>query len=204
MKNPAVANVVTFSGLRPPVARAEDQLRHLLRHAEGLVAAHRSQARMRATSRRRSAPSTPTSGRHRHRLQSAADPGHQRHRRLRVLPAGPLRRLARAAWREAANKVVAGGQPAARAARRAARTFTTAVPQYRTDVDRDKATRARHPDQRHLRHHAELVRQPLRQRLLAVRPHLSRQPVVGSRLPRARRTTCATSSCAPTPAPWCR
>ena len=31
-----------------------------------------------------------------------------------------------------------------------------------------------------------------------------RQPVVGSRLPRDRRTTCAMSSCAPTPAPWCR
>ena len=47
--------------LRPPVARAQDQFRHLLRHAEGLVGAHRIPRRTRATSRRRSAPSTPTS-----------------------------------------------------------------------------------------------------------------------------------------------
>ena len=84
---------------------------------------------------------------------------------------------------EAANKVVAGGQPAARAARRFHHLHHggAAVPHRRRPRE---GARARHPDQHHLRHHAELVRQPLCQRLLAVRPDLSRQPVVRGRLPR--------------------
>ena len=53
-KNPAVANVVTFSGFDLLSRRAEDQFRHLLRDAEGLVASARTRPRMRAISRRRS------------------------------------------------------------------------------------------------------------------------------------------------------
>ena len=78
------------------------------------------------------------------------------------------------------------GQPAARAARRVDHLHhrRAAVPHRRRPR---QGARARHSDQRHLRHHAELVRQPLCQRLLAVRPHLSRQPVVRGRLPRIAR-----------------
>ena len=84
---------------------------------------------------------------------------------------------------EAAQQGGAGGQPAARAARRLHHLHhrRAAVPHRRRPRE---GARARHPDQHHLRHHAELVRQPLRQRLLAVRPHLSRQPVVRGGLPR--------------------
>ena len=94
--------------------------------------------------------------------------------------------------------MVAGGQPAARSCAACRTTFSTrraAIPHRRRSREGEGARRS---DQHHLRDHAEHVRQPLRQRFHAVRPHLSRQPVLRGRLPRDRRTTCATSSCAPT------
>ena len=186
MKNPAVANVVTFSGF--------DLLSRALKTNSGISFVTLKDWSQRTDPKedaRNIAPALARhqrqlQGRHRHRLQPAADPGHQRHRRLRVLSAGPLRRLAERPCR--GDQQGGGrGQPAARAARRADDLHGTAVPQYRIDVDRDKARALGIPINVDLRHHAELVRQPLRQRLLAVRPHLSRQPVVRGRLPRSAR-----------------
>ena len=83
-------------------------------------------------------------------------------------------------------------------------TFNTGVPQYRIDVDREKAKALGVPITTHLRHDAEHVRQPLRQRLHPVRAHLSREPVVRSASSGSRRTTCGMCSCAPPTTPWCR
>jgi multidrug efflux pump subunit AcrB len=94
----------------------------------------------------------------------------------------------------AANKVVqaASQRPELRGVQT---QFSTAVPQYKTTVDRDKAKTLGVPltsifdtmqsafGSLYLRHDAERVRQPLCQRLHALRAHLPRQPVVGVRFP---------------------
>ena len=118
MKNPAVANVVTFSGfdllsraLRRPIPASPSSRSRTGRSA-------RIPRRTRATWRRRfAALNANFQRRHRHRLQPAADPGHQHHRRLRVLPAGSLGRLARRPV-GGGQQGGAGRQPAPRAARR--------------------------------------------------------------------------------------
>ncbi len=62
-------------GLRPAVARAQDQLRHLLRHPQGLVAAQRSQGGCAQRRAGTGGHQCQLQGRRRRRLQSAADPG---------------------------------------------------------------------------------------------------------------------------------
>jgi multidrug efflux pump subunit AcrB len=75
--------------------------------------------------------------RHHVRHQSAADSGHQHDRRLRALPARPLGRVARSAG---ASRQQGGAAAAKRPELAGVQTlFSTAVPQYRTTVDRDKA-----------------------------------------------------------------
>ena len=138
MKNPAVANVVTFSGF--------DLLSRALKTNSGISfvtlkdwsVAQRSQGGRAQPGAGALRAQRQLQGRHRHRLQPAADPGHQRHRRLRVLSCRIARvarstacRRRRTRWWQAANK-----RPELRGV---STTFTTAVPQYRTDVDREKA-----------------------------------------------------------------
>ena len=202
MKNPAVANVVTFSGFDLLSRALKIQLRHLLRHPEGLVAAHRSQggcAQPRAGAR---GHQRQLQGRRRHRLQPAADPGHQRHRRLRILPAGPLRRLAEQPCR-GDQQGRRGGQPAARAARRADHLHGIAC---RSTASTSIATRRARSASR-----STSSSRPCRARSAASTSTTSRcsaAPIASAcrRKPTSanRPTTCATSSCAPTPAPWCR
>ena len=167
--------------LRHPVVGAEDQRRRRLRVAEGLVGAHRSRDGRAAHGPgvRRAERTVPR--RLRDRLQSAADPGHQHHRRLRVLPAGPHRRLARLAV-SGRQQDRRGRSASTGVARRqfAVLDCGSAVPDHRRPRQGEDARRAAELD---LRHDAERTRQPVRQRLHPVRPHLPRQPVVGIRLP---------------------
>ena len=134
-------NVVTFAGFDLLSRRAEDQCRHRLRHAEGLVAS--------ATTRRQRRPQS-GAGLHgglnagfRDGVVIGFNPppiqGVEHDRRLRILPPGPVRRRVAPSCADAANKVVAGRRQAAGAATASPRRFTTDVPQYRIDVDREKA-----------------------------------------------------------------
>jgi multidrug efflux pump len=137
MKNPAVAHVVTFSGF--------DLLSRALKTNSGISFVTLKDWSQRTDPKedaRNIAPGAgghqrQLQGRHRHRLQPAADHRHQRHRRLRILFAGSSGGSL-SALGEATNKVVAAAnqRPELRGVQT---TFTAAVPQYRTDVDRDKA-----------------------------------------------------------------
>ena len=119
MKNPAVANVVTFSGF-DILSRSAQKTNSGISF---VTLKDWSERKDPAQDARNLAPalrarSTPTSATASYRLQPAADPGHQRHRRLRALPAGSLGRHARQPRPRRPTRSAAGRQPAARAARR--------------------------------------------------------------------------------------
>ena len=202
MKNPAVENVVTFAGF--------DLLSGAQKTNAGVSfvtlkdwSERTDPRRTRATSRRRfGGAQRQLPRRRRDRLQPAADPGHQHHRRLRVLPAGPLRRHAGQPCRRrptrSSRRPTSG--PSCAACRRPSRT---GVPQYRIDVDRDKAKALGVP----ITSSSTRCRARSAASTSTTSP-CSAAPTASACRPRpssaTRPTTCGMSSCAPTPAPWCR
>ena len=82
--------------------------------------------------------------------------------------------------------------------------FSTAVPQYRTTVDRDKAKTLGVPLTSIFDTMQSAFGSALRQRLHAVRPHVPRQPVVGGRLPPLAGRHALPLRARPRPARWCR
>ena len=135
MKNPAVANVITFSGF--DILASAQKTNSGISSAQGLVGTQgpgtgRPQSRAGLRGPERDLPR-----RRRIRLQPASDPGHQHRRRLRALPSGSrgrhLENLGQATQRllHSANQ-----RPELR---NVTTTFNTGVPQYRIVVDRDKA-----------------------------------------------------------------
>ena len=131
-------------------------------------------------------------GRHRHRLQPAADPGPEHDRRLRVLPPGPPRRRRSSSLAEATQQVRRPRPTSGPSCAACRRTFTrqrAAVPHRRRPREGEGARRA---DQRRLRHACRARSAPLRQRLQrCTAAPISVQPVVRSRLPRAARRPAA-------------
>ena len=181
-KNPAVANVVTFSGF--------DLLSGAQKTNSGVsfvTLKDWSERKEPAQDARNLAPSFAALNAHFRDgvvigIQSAADPGPEHDRRLRILPAGSLRRLA--------GQPRGGGQQGRAGRRQAPRTHGRLAPPSRpacrSTGSTSTATRRRPSASRSTRSstRCRVVRQPLRQRFHVVWPHLSRQPVLGARFPR--------------------
>jgi Cation/multidrug efflux pump len=200
MKNPAVANVVTFSGF--------DLLSRALKTNSGISfvtlkdwSVRQIRRRTRATWRRRSSGSTPTS------RTASSSASTRRRSRASASPAASssICRIARAARSTACRRRQQGGgrrQQAARAARRF-HHLHHAVPQYRTDVDREKARALGIPINTIFdtmqSSFGSLYVNDFSLYGRTYRVSLSSEPTSAR-----SRTTCGMSSCAPTPAPWCR
>ncbi len=95
MQNPAVADVVTIAGFDLLSSAQKTNAGVSFVYPEGLVGTHRSEPRRPQSRARLRFAQCRFPRRRRHRVQPAADPGHEHHRRFRALPPGPIRRQPR-------------------------------------------------------------------------------------------------------------
>ncbi len=160
-----------------------------------------------AERRRDRAAAEPAVRRHPGRLHrdvpAAAGAGPRHHRRLQAGARGPrLGRLRRPGHRD--EGLHGQGLRRRRSSPGMFSSFQVNVPQLYADIDRTKAQPAGRAGDGHLRHDADLPRQPVRERLQHVRPHLLGARAGGRAVPRARRGHRPAEGALAPPARWCR